>query len=1103
MWQIRNVLPKSFYGGLLVVFLIVQVCAAEESAEVYLRGVKPTLKERCVACHGALKQEAGLRLDTAQAILKGGDNGAAAVAGDAAVSLILRRVESTDEAERMPPEGEPLKPAEIAELRKWIVEGAATPADEQGDEDPQDHWSFRVPVRPPIPAEIDTAWVKTPVDAFIAAEHHRLGLQPQPAADRLTWLRRVTLDLTGLPPGAADQQAFLADQSDEAWERVVDRLLASPQYGERWGRHWMDIWRYSDWWGLGAEVRNSQKHLWHWRDWIVESVNSDKGYDQMLREMLAADELYPNDSDKLRATGFLARQYFKFNRTSWLDETIQHTFKAMLGMTFNCAKCHDHKYDPITQAEYYGLRAFFEPYQIRTDSVGGVLDFERDGIPRAFDCNLTAETWIHIRGDDRNPDLSRPIGPVVPAFLSVPLPAIESVALPAEAIQPGLRPEVLAALRAAAVESVTKAQQNLQSARELEEKIRLASLTPSEPVPVEQPAVLLEEDFASWPADRWKVAGGAWMPVDGGLKQTQTGSAEALLQLQQPLHGDFEAQLEYTPLDGEQWRSAGLHFDVLNGDRFTVYLSSYAAGPKVQIAWRQGGVQDYPPDAMQQRKVDLNQRQRLTVRVRGQLLNVLVNDELALVKTLPFARRSGSLELMAFDCVAIFHRLKVSSLPASIKMQGAAVELSPAAALAAVEAAAKQLLRAEAEEGLIELRAAAELAAIQQPETAAAASAAAAAVTAERAAAILAAAAAAAEARRVLAMAIPEKQAELTRAAEQADAAVAGLRNSPLPAAWTTLTGALKTLESNLETEESRRRPFPRTSTGRRSALAAWITSPQNPLTARVAVNHLWVRHFGRGLVPTVFDFGRKGVRPTHPQLLDWLAVELLEHNWSLKHVHRLIVLSATYRLSSTALHANAETLQADPENRWYWRGTAVRLEAQSVRDSLLALSGELDLTLGGPTIPAGDESSRRRSLYYFHSHNEHQKFLSMFDDANVLECYRRADSIVPQQALALENSPLVQQAAAKTAVILAGEAAKQPGLSGATSGPEFDRQFVQLGFRRILCCEATEAELQAGLDFLQQLQADAGAADESAIRRAQVALVVALLNHNDFMTVR
>ena len=180
-----------------------------------------------------------------------------------------------------------------------------------------------------------------------------------------------------------------------------------------------------------------------------------------------------------------------------------------------------------------------------------------------------------------------------------------------------------------------------------------------------------------------------------------------------------------------------------------------------------------------------------------------------------------------------------------------------------------------------------------------------------------------------------------------------------------------------------------------------------------------------------------------------------------------------------------------------------MRLEAQSVRDSLLALSGELDLTMGAPTIPAGDESSRRRSLYYFHSHNEHQKFLSMFDDANVLECYRRADSIVPQQALALENSSLVQQAAAKTAVILATEAAQQSRLADAAGGLEFDRQFVRLGFRRILCCEATESELQAGVDFLQQMRTDAGGTDAAAADRAQAALVVALLNHNDFMTVR
>ena len=184
---------------------------------------------------------------------------------------------------------------------------------------------------------------------------------------------------------------------------MVDRLLASQQYGERWGRHWMDVWRYSDWWGLGAEVRNSQKHIWHWRDWIIESLNADKGYDQMVREMLAADELYPNDLDRLRATGFLARQYFLFNRNTWLDETVEHTGKAFLGLTINCANCHDHKYDPISQIDYYRFRAFFEPYQVRTDQLPGEVDFEKDGIPRVFDCNLDAPTYRFVRGDEKRP----------------------------------------------------------------------------------------------------------------------------------------------------------------------------------------------------------------------------------------------------------------------------------------------------------------------------------------------------------------------------------------------------------------------------------------------------------------------------------------------------------------------------------------------------------------------------------------------------------------------------------------------------------------------------------------------------------------------------
>ena len=202
--------------------------------------------------------------------------------------------------------------------------------------------------------------------------HEKHGLTPQAAADKRTAAaprhhrpHRTAADARGT------RRLRRRRSNPEAYEKAVDRLLSSKQYGERWGRHWMDVWRYSDPWGLGAEMRNSQKHIWHWRDWIIESLNADRGYDQMVREMLAADELYPDDLDRLRASGFLARQYFKFNRNTWLEETVEHTSKAFLGLTMNCAKCHDHKYDPIKQTDYYRLRAFFEPYQVRTDQLPG------------------------------------------------------------------------------------------------------------------------------------------------------------------------------------------------------------------------------------------------------------------------------------------------------------------------------------------------------------------------------------------------------------------------------------------------------------------------------------------------------------------------------------------------------------------------------------------------------------------------------------------------------------------------------------------------------------------------------------------------------------
>src|SRR5438874_9593180 len=275
-----------------------------------------------------------------------------------------------------------------------------------------------------------------PIDRVLAVPHAKLGLVPEQEADRYTLLRRVTIDLTGLPPTPDEIRAFLADTAPDAYEKVVEKLLASPRYGERWGRHWMDVWRYSDWWGLGAEVRNSQKHIWHWRDWIIESLNADKGYDQMLREMLAADELYPGDADRVRATGYLARSYFIFNRNTWMEEVVEHTSKGFLGLTLNCARCHDHKYDPLAQQDYYRMRAFFEPYQVRTDMAAGEADFAKDGVPRVFDCNLDAPTYLFVRGDEKNPNKIKKIVPGLPAILARGELAIKPVSLPPAAHSP-------------------------------------------------------------------------------------------------------------------------------------------------------------------------------------------------------------------------------------------------------------------------------------------------------------------------------------------------------------------------------------------------------------------------------------------------------------------------------------------------------------------------------------------------------------------------------------------------------------------------------------------------------------------------------------------
>ncbi|HSQ57381.1 MAG TPA: DUF1549 domain-containing protein, partial [Gemmata sp.] len=438
--------------GLLIAASLL-VCAPEVPAAGpdYLRDIKPLLRAKCYSCHGAIRQKAGLRLDAGQLILKGTKRGEVVIPGDPEQSPLIEMIAANgNERPRMPPEGagEPLSGKDVATIREWIKNGAKAP-DEPVPPDPKLHWAYQPVKRPPVPGP------GNPIDAFLAVGRTKHNLTTNPAAAKSTLLRRVYLDLIGIPTTPEELRAFQEDTSSTAYEKVVERLLASPMYGERWGRHWMDIWRYSDPFGNGEEFRYSQRHIWRWRDWIVESLNADKGYDRMIVEMLAGDEIAPGDPATLRATGYLARNWYKFNRNIWLQDTTEYTAVGFLGMTLRCAKCHDHKYDPIAQADYYRFRAFFEPHEVRIDPVPGQPfdpllgpNLNKDGVARVYDKTLDAPTYLYLRGDERMPDKSRTITPGIPGVLGndPTITAIKFSPKQFAALLPVARAEVLAKL---------------------------------------------------------------------------------------------------------------------------------------------------------------------------------------------------------------------------------------------------------------------------------------------------------------------------------------------------------------------------------------------------------------------------------------------------------------------------------------------------------------------------------------------------------------------------------------------------------------------------------------------------------------------------------
>ncbi|MDB5338060.1 MAG: Planctomycete cytochrome, partial [Planctomycetaceae bacterium] len=635
----------------------------------YVKDIKPILQRRCYNCHGALKQKGNLRLDFPAAILKGGDGGAAIEPGKAPDSLLIAAINGSDGLRRMPIEGEPLTAEEIAKVTAWINAGAQAPA-EPPPADPRQHWSFQKPTRPSLPVVANPAWQQNPIDTFVAAEHERKGLVAGPEAPRHILLRRVYLDLTGLPPTRQEVIDFQNDMSADAYAKVVDRLLASPQYGERWGRHWMDVWRYSDWDGYGAEVRESQPHIWRWRDWVVESLNANKGYDQMIQEMLAADEISPEDPGSLRATGYLVRNYFRFNRHIWMDNTVEHTSKAFLGMTVNCARCHDHMYDPIAQQEYYQMRAIFEPYDVRTDRVANQPDATKDGLARVYDAHHATPTFLFVRGDDKQPVQDKPIEPAVPAALGGQPLKWDPVSLPAAAYYPGVQKLIHDEAAAAAEVEVKRVetllattQQNLSMARK-----KLADFQSNAATPPAPTAPILIDKFAAARPELWKMVRGKWEYKDGRLFQHEPTDLNSELVALTTVPRDFHAKFRFKITGGKMWKSVGLTFDAATDKSAVgVYLSS--GGSKAQLYTLTNGQMTYPAEAAKPQPFALGEEHELQVFARDQLVNVAVNGQLVFAYKLPQPRiANGEFRLWTFDATAEFLSIQVDALPAEVAL---------------------------------------------------------------------------------------------------------------------------------------------------------------------------------------------------------------------------------------------------------------------------------------------------------------------------------------------------------------------------------------------------------------------------------------------------
>jgi hypothetical protein len=951
----------------------VRASDSADNAARFNRDVRPILSANCFFCHGPDEKhrKADLRLDTEAGVK-------AAFGGDELGEIeAWRRITSSDPDEKMPPPSshKKLTPAEIQTLQKWIDAGASW----------EGHWAFLAPARPAAPTVADKDWIRSPIDAFILARLQREGLAPAEPADRERLLRRVTFDLTGLPPTIEEIDAFLADKSPGAYERVVDRLLASERYGERMALAWMDAARYGD---SSVFHADGPRDMWPWRDWVIAAYNANMPFDQFTIEQLAGDLLPEATLDQKIATGFnrnnattdeggaIAEEY----RVEYAVDRVKTTSMVWLGLTMECAQCHDHKYDPISQRDYYQFFAYFnQAADPGMQSRGGnqsplvnVLDAAKQKQAATYQQQIAnLEQQLAARRETASGDFE--------AWLSKASAApSDATALPSDLLAHFPLDEAQGKVAVDALSPDRKAT--------LQGKPLWAAGKHGGAFQCDGGNFLDLGDVADFERND-AFSYGAWVNPEGAAngapiaRMDDAGGNRGydlyLVKGQVAVHiinswpGNAIKVTTKTKLKPGQWQHVFATYDG----------SSKAAGIKIYF---DGKPQEW---AIEQ--------DRLSATIRTK-------------KPLYVGRRNpGSPFKGLIDDVRLYPR---SLSEAEVATLAGANPITPLLAIPAADRNEQQLATLRDHY----------LQSLDQPY-------------------------------QQLSQELAKTKASLAEA-QKPVSTVMVMQDVPKPRMTYILDrGNYASPKKDQPVEPntlSFLAPLPEGAAANRLGMARWLTVPQHPLTARVAVNRYWYLLFGTGLVKTVEDFGAQGDWPSHPALLDWLAIDFVESGWDVKRMLKQIVMSSTYRQSS---RASAELVAADPENRLLARGPRFRLQGEMVRDNALAASGLLTPTIGGPSVkpyqPPGlwnevalsgnvrfvqdkGEKLYRRSMYIYWKRSAPAPSMTIFDAPSREKCtVRRARTNTPLQALVTLNDPQFLEASralASRAMLAGGETPEQ-----------------------------------------------------------------------------